>query len=132
MNITITTPQGKEKIISIGKFSVLDGYDIQSKFFEFATTKDRLARLKYTLEVLSYAEVVMATDRTLKLATSAIISNHLCSPENVKLVFEAVLLHNGIDPTTHASDRVSMRTATLAESFVAKVASELGLSNRDQ
>lgn len=126
MNITITTPQGVDKTIEIGKFSVLEGWDIQSKFFEFATSVDQSFRRAYTMEVLRHAEVVMSSDRNLRLATAALVSNHLCSPENIMTVFEAVLRFNKIEPNTHAILKEEFRTEIIAKEFVAKVGASFG------
>lgn len=101
MNIEITTPSGIREI-AIEKFPAMDGWDIQEGFVRFAASTDKEFRRAYTLEVLSYAKVLMKDGGDLPLSTDALINNHLGSWENVRNVFEEVLRQNGIDPTTHA------------------------------
>lgn len=129
MNIEITTPTGEVKTISIEQFPALDGWDIQQKFIDFAASSDKEFRRAYTLEVLAYASVVMdAGARTQPLTTAALISNHLMSWQNVQLVFEETLRHNGIDPKTHADQPHfwSKAGAEMAVAFVAEVSQLLG------
>jgi hypothetical protein len=101
MEIEITTPQGIKTIV-IQKFPAMDGWDIESRFREFALSNDTKLRREYTLEVLKFAEVKLAENNSQKFTTSAMIDNHLCSWQNVRTVFETVLNHNGIDPQSYA------------------------------
>ena len=128
MNIEITTPTGDVKTIAISLFPALEGWDIQQRFLEFAATTDKDVRTSYTLEVLTYAHVVQAADRTLPLTTGALIDNHLGSWQNVKRVFEEVLIQNGIDPKTHADQPHYWANAgnEMATSFIAEVSILLG------
>jgi hypothetical protein len=137
MNIEITTPKGEVKSIIINQFPALDGWDIQQRYVEFAASHDKELRKAYTLEVLGYAAVVMAADRSIPLTTSAMIDNHLCSWQNVQKVFEEVLWQNGIDPATHADNPTywSKAGAEMATSFLAEVSQLMGpafqLMNKD-
>jgi hypothetical protein len=128
MNIEITTPTGDIKTIAIGLFPALEGWDIQQRFLEFAATNDKDVRTAYTLEVLTYANVVQTADRTLPLTTAALIDNHLGSWQNVKRVFEEVLIQNGIDPKTHADQPHYWSNAgnEMATAFIAEVSILLG------
>lgn len=128
MNIQISTPQGDVKDIVINQFPALDGWEIQAKFIEFAASQDKEFRRGYTLEVLKYADVVMAADRTLSLTTAALIDNHLGSWQNVQKVFEEVLMQNGIDPKTHADQPHywSKAGAEMATAFIAECSQLLG------
>jgi hypothetical protein len=116
------------KVISIGKFPAMDGWDLQEQFVRFAASTDRDFRRAYTLEVLSYAKVLQDGGGELPLATDALIDNHLGSWENVKEVFEEVLRQNGINPATHA-DRPTYWSdagAQMATSFIASASELLG------
>lgn len=131
MNIEIRTPDGEVRNIEINKFPALDGWDIQAKFIEFAASQDKAFRRQYTLEVLACASVVLGTgedNRKMPFTTSAIIDNHLCSWQNVQLVFEEVLRQNGIDPEKHADQPHywAKAGAEMATAFVAEVSLLLG------
>lgn len=102
MNIEIQIPGQGVREIAIEKFPAMDGWDIQERFIRFAASTDKEFRREYTLEVLSYAKVVMKDGGDLPLSTDALINNHLGSWENVRTVFEEILRQNGIDPKTHA------------------------------
>ncbi len=99
--IEITLPNGTPKLISVLTFPALVGWDMQQRFMEFAATTDSQVRTKYTMDVLAYAKVISG-DNELPLSTDALIDNHLGSWENIKIVFDAVLTLNGINPLTHA------------------------------
>lgn len=99
--LELTLPNGTQKLITISMFPALVGWDMQQRFMEFAATTDPEIRTKYTMDVLSFAKVISG-ENELPLATSALIDNHLGVWENIKIVFEAVLTLNGINPLTHA------------------------------
>jgi hypothetical protein len=123
---TIETGNGKRDI-EVRKFAAMDGWDIQAKFIEFATSSDRETRRAFTLEVLSYA-TVHHNDSKLPLTTDALIDNHLGSWENVKKVFEEVLMANGIDPKTHADNPNYWQKAgaEMAVAFIAETTKLIG------
>ncbi len=98
--IEIEVADGKRKI-KIEKMGAMEGWEIQRKYVEFAMSKDTSFRVAYTMEVLHFAKVVQSGNE-LPLSTSAMIENHLQSWINIKSVFEAVLIENGINPSTHA------------------------------
>lgn len=127
MNIEILLPSGDVKNVVLSPMPALDGWDIQQRFIEFAASSDKELRRSYTLEVLSYAKVVVG-DRELPLATDALIDNHLGSWQNVQKVFESVLMHNGIDPKTHADQPHYWAKAgnEMATAFIAEVSLLLG------
>jgi hypothetical protein len=129
--LDITLPSGEKKTIKIEMFKALDGWDIQNKFIDFAASTDAAVRRQYTLEVLSYAQVMMqGQDRELPLSTDALIDNHLQTWQNVQAVFEEVLIVNGIDPKTHA-DKANYWTnagAEMAVAFIAEATKLLGPS----
>lgn len=97
----ITLPSGEQREVKISLFQALDGWDIQNKFIDFASTQDRALRREFTLEILSYAQV-MVDGNGIPLSTDALIDNHLQTWANVELVFNEVLMRNGINPQTHA------------------------------
>lgn len=99
--IEITLPDGTPKLIAVLTFPALVGWDMQQRFMEFAATTDSQVRTKYTMDVLAFAKVISG-DNELPLSTDALIDNHLGSWQNIKIVFEAVLTLNGINPLTHA------------------------------
>lgn len=99
--IEITTPSGGIKQVKIDQFSPMDGWDIQRKFLDFAASTDKDFRIKYIMEVLSYAKVLVG-EVELPMKTIALIDNHLETWRNIEVVFEAVLRQNEIDPATHA------------------------------
>ncbi len=127
MNIELQTPIGL-KVIDIAKFPAMDGWDLQEQFVRFAASTDREYRRQYTLEVLSYATVLMEDGGRLPLSTDALINNHLGSWENVRDVFEEVLRQNGINPKTHADRPAywSEAGAQMATSFIAATTELLG------
>ncbi len=122
MLIEIVTPMGQKKRLALSKFSALEGLDIQYRFADFVASEDKNARRAYTFEILSYAKVII-NDRELPLSTDALIDNHLCSWENVKIVFESVLRYNDIEPTTHAKKPCywAVSGADLAAGFIGDV-----------
>lgn len=123
----ITLKDGSTRIIRFNHFPALEGWEIQRGFIEFAVTTDPKVRSAYTMMILSYAEVVME-EQFLPLKTSALIENHLQTWENVKEVFEGVLLHNGIDPKTHAEQPNYWAKAgeEMAVSFIAAASKLIG------
>lgn len=113
--------------VDIRKFPAMEGWVIQQDFVKFAETDDMEFRRAYTLRVLSYASVISGSV-PMPLSTDALIDNHLRSWENVKAVFEEVLMVNGIDPKTHADrseywERVGQK---LAIAFIAEASKILG------
>lgn len=121
MSLFVDTPNG-QKEVKISMFSALEGLDLKARFIEFAASRDRDVRRRYTLDVLKFAKVV-AANQELPLTTNALIDNHLCSWQNVQLVFEAVLLQNGINPAYAATepDFWIDSGAELAASFVKSI-----------
>lgn len=98
----ITHPSGAEKNIKIEKMGAMEGWEIQRRFIEFVLSKDPVFRTEYTMQVLSFAKVVVGSEQELPLSTGALIDNHLGNWENIKKVFDEVLISNGINPETHA------------------------------
>lgn len=99
----ITNKQtGRTAEIKINKMTAMEGWNIQRRFVEFAMSKDPAFRSEYTMEVLSFAKVELDVGQEIPLSTGALIDNHLGDWENLKEVFEAVLMENGINPDTHA------------------------------
>jgi hypothetical protein len=125
--LEITNASGQRRTIRIDKFKAMDGWDIQQKFMEFAASLDKQFRREYTLEVLRYA-YVLYNNVEYPLTTEALIDNHLQSWQNVQIVFEAVLLENGIDPKTHADKPAfwSNAGAEMAISFIAEATKLFG------
>jgi hypothetical protein len=125
--IEIISKSGQVKYIVVKHFGALEGWDIQSRFLEFAASRDPKLKRAYTMEILSYATVIFA-DRELPLSTDALIDNHLEDWTNIKLVFEEVLKHNGIDPDTHANQPHfwSNAGAEMAISFIAECSKLMG------
>ena len=105
MIVELDTPRAGRKVIAIEKFAAMDGWDIQARFSRFAASTSAELRRDFTLEVLRYAKVVQSNGGTLPLTTDALISNHIGSWENIKLLFEEILSYNGIDPQKHAWTR---------------------------
>lgn len=87
--------------LDLQKFPAMEGWDIHQEFKRFVESDDPQFRRDYTLRVLSYATVVLGTER-IPLATDAIIDNHLRGWQNVKLVFEEILRLNGIEPSAYS------------------------------
>lgn len=125
--IELISAQGKVKQIRIRHFDALDGWDIQSRFYDFAASTDKAYRRAYTMEILSYATVVFE-GRELPLKTDALIDNHLETWKNIELVFNEVLTFNGIDPHTHADQPSywSKAGAQMAISFIAEASKLMG------
>jgi hypothetical protein len=123
----ITQESGQTRLIEIRKFAALDGWDIQQRFIEFATSMDKAFRREFTLEVLSYATVIVGESK-LPLTTDALIDNHLQTWENVQKLFEEILIINGIDPKTHADKPMfwSNAGAEMAISFIAEASKLIG------
>lgn len=123
----IVQNDGTKRNVVIEKFPALDGWDIQEKFLTFAASTDKVFRRAFTLEVLSYAKVMIDTNEY-PLTTDALIDNHLQKWENVKEVFEQVLRENGIDPETHADKPRfwAQAGAEMAISFMAEITSLIG------
>lgn len=116
----ITLPSGEQREVKISLFQALDGWDIQNKFIDFASTQDRALRREFTLEILSYAQV-MVDGNGIPLSTDALIDNHLQTWTNVELVFNEVLMRNGINPQTHA-EKPNYWTNAGAEMAIAFIA----------
>lgn len=91
---------GSKKMFKISTFSALGGWDLQERFIQFRASKDAAFRREFTMEILAHASVLQGANE-LPLETAALVDNHLVKWENIKEVFEAVLIHNGIDPVTH-------------------------------
>lgn len=127
MNIEIVVGNGM-RTIAIEKFPAMDGWDIQEKFVRFVAATDKEFRREYTLEVLSYAKVVQEDGGNLPLSTDALINNHLGSWENVRTVFEEVLMQNGIDPKKHADNPHYWSAAghEMATAFLAAASEMMG------
>lgn len=123
----ITLPDGKEKSFIINHFKALDGWDIQSRFIDYVRSNDRELKRAFTIEILSYAEVVLE-EVTLPMQTAELIQNHLVTWENIKQIFEAVLLTNGIDPDSHAEKAAYWDTVgkELAIAFIAEASKLIG------
>jgi hypothetical protein len=102
MIIEISLNSGVKKVV-LSQFAALDGWELQHSYAQFSLSSDKAFRRAYTMEVLSYAKVIV-NDQELPLSTDALIDNHLGSWDNVKFVFESVLRHNGIEPLTHADN----------------------------
>ena len=103
MSLIIDTPNG-QRTVTVARFGALDGVDLRARFIEFAASRDRDLRRKYTMEILRYAKVANGNQAPLPLTTGALIDNHLCTWQNVQLVFERVLSENGIDANAMASE----------------------------
>lgn len=101
--LEINLPDGRQTRVQIEAWSALDGWELQRRFVEFAVSQDSDFRRSFTMEILSYAKVMLGDDDSeIPLTTAAVINNHLGNWKNVEFVFNSVLQHNGIDPTTHA------------------------------
>lgn len=126
--IEIINAHGRCTQVVVSHFPPLDGWDIQGRFRDFAASKDAAFKRAYTMEILSYATLQFDDGRTLPLSTGALIDNHLESWQNVMLVFEAVLKHNGIDPSTHADKPTYWEEAgaLMAISFIAEATKLFG------
>jgi len=125
--IEIVSSQGKVKNITIQNFSALDGWEFQRRFIEFASTTDPKIRRAYIMDVLSYAKVEF-DDLVYPLSTDAMIDNHLEHWKNIVIVFEGILMQNGIDPKTHAESPSfwSNAGAELAVGFLAETTKLMG------
>ena len=127
--IEVTTESGPVQV-RINAFAALTGWDIQRRYITFAASdakNDQDFRRDFTLEILSYAKV-LKDDREIPLSTGALIDNHLQSWQNVETVFKEILLHNGIDPETHA-DRTNYWAKAggeMAIAFIAECSKMLG------
>lgn len=119
--------QGQTKHIELHHFGALNGWEIQLRFLDFAASQDKEFRRAYVMEVLEYAKVIIG-ENAIPLSTDAVINNHLGTWQNIQLVFESVLKHNGIDPATHADNPHFWANAgaEMAVSFTAKVIELLG------
>jgi hypothetical protein len=128
MIIEVVTPTGQIKSISLEHFPPMDGWEIQNNFVRFAASTDKDFRRAYTMEILSYAKVMLDNDKTLPLTTNALIDNHLCDWKNVQIVFEETLRYNGIEPTSHANKSAfwSEAGAEMAISFIAEASKLMG------
>lgn len=124
---TIKLPSGEEKSIKISMFAALDGWDLQNRFIEFASTTDGYIRRKYTLDVLAYAKIVSG-EMEIPLRTDALIDNHLQTWGNIKSLFDEILIQNGINPDTHAEKPHYWADAgaEMAVSFIAEAAKLMG------
>lgn len=128
MEIKIPSDKGPlTRYIELKKFPALEGWDIQREFKDFAASKDANYRRAYVMRVLSYALVII--DGTeLPFKTDALIDNHLGTWENVQLVFESILSHNGIDAKTHADEPAYWTNAgyEMANAFLTRIYDQLG------
>lgn len=103
MIMIIELKDGTKREIIISKMGAMEGWEIQRRFIEFAMSKDSQFRVEFTMEVLSFAKVKQLDSETLlPLATGAVIENHLQDWTNIEKVFNAVLIENDINPSTHA------------------------------
>lgn len=118
----IKHPSGKVVNIRLEKMTAMEGWEIQRRFIEFAMSKDPAFRKEYTMEVLSFAKVMVGSEQELPLSTGALIDNHLGSWENIREVFNGVLLDNGIDPDTHGDreDYWSSAGGQIAAAFISE------------
>lgn len=123
----ILSRQGHTKHIELHHFGALDGWEIQLKFLDFAASQDKAFRRAYVMEVLAYARVIIG-ENSIPLSTDAVIDNHLETWQNIQLVFESILRHNGIDPDSHADKPHFWANAgaEMAVSFVAKTIDLMG------
>ncbi len=119
----------KNKTINIYKFPAMDGWDLQQRFIEFVASKNSLERRQFTLDVLTYAKVKIGSNE-LPLSTDALIDNHLQTWENIKKVFEEILMYNGIDPAHHSEIDLrkywSRAGEEMATSFLAEISVLIG------
>lgn len=127
-NLKIKTPKGEVKNIKIKLFDAMDGWVLQHRFIEFASSNDIQIRRQYTVDVLAYAVVVLDTSQEIPLTTDALIDNHLQTWQNVSEVFDEILKRNGIDPKTHADkpDYWAEAGSIMATHFVAECAKLMG------
>lgn len=125
--IELINSKGVAKQVVIERFAALDGWDIQSRFRDFAASTDRVFKRAYTMEILSYAKVHFE-GLEYPLSTGALIDNHLETWINIELVFNEVLKFNGIDPTTHADKPAYWENAgaQMAISFIAEASKLMG------
>lgn len=125
--LEIKLPSGEIRTILIENFTALEGWEIQQRFIEFASSTSPEFRRQFTFQVLERAKVKVGSNEV-PLKTGALIDNHLQSWQNIKEVFEAVLLKNGIDPKTHADNPNywSEAGAEMAISFIAEAAKLMG------
>jgi hypothetical protein len=125
--LEITNASGQKRLVKITRFAALDGWDIQQRFVDFAISRDKEFRKQFTLEIMRYSTVINGNVE-IPLVTDALVDNHLQSWQNVQLVFEAVLLDNGIDPKTHAErpHYWSNAGAEMAVSFIAEASKLFG------
>jgi hypothetical protein len=123
LNVELVTPQGAAKVINISKFPAVEGWKIQEQFLRFAVSENKAFRRDYVFLILSYAKVVQKDGGTLPLSTDALIDNHIGSVENIRELFEEILIYNGIDPQTHAKRLHYWATSgeEMASSFMAAV-----------
>ncbi|QVJ12641.1 hypothetical protein [Pseudomonas phage PSA09] len=127
--LEINLPDGRQTRVQIEAWSALDGWELQRRFVEFAVSMDSDFRRAFTMEILSYAKVMLGDDDSgIQLTTAAVINNHLGSWKNVELVFNSVLQHNGIDPTTHADrpDYWEQAGSQMAIAFLAEASKLIG------
>lgn len=126
MVIEISNSKGQIKQVRIAKFTALEGWEIQRKFVDFASSTDNDYKKKFTMDILRYSAVVIE-DRELPMITDALIDNHLETWQNVQVVFEQILLANGIDPATHATkpDYWTEAGEKMAAAFIAKTSEVL-------
>lgn len=123
----ITLPDGTKRVILIGRFPALDGWEIQEDYIKYVRSDDKEFRKEFTLRILKFAEVVLE-ETNLSLQTVAVIENHLGNWQNIKQIFEAVLSENGIDPESHAEKARYWDIAgkELATAFIADVSKLMG------
>ncbi len=121
----LETQTGKKQIRFL-KFPALEGWDIQDRFAAFANSTDATTRRAYVLRVLGFVRVLIG-QHELPLSTAALIENHLCTAENIGIVFAATLAFNNIDVNAAAnrSDYVTAIGNEIATSFVSACMSAL-------
>lgn len=118
---TITHPDGSQVLVKLLDIDALDCWEIQRGYVDFCMTDDPKFRREFTMAVLQYAVVVL-DEIELPLKTDALVNNHLRTWNNLKEVFEGVLIKNGIDPETHAQKPNYWQNAgaEMAVSFIAE------------
>ncbi|QRE00390.1 hypothetical protein [Burkholderia phage BCSR52] len=92
-------------IVSLLDFPALIGWEMDREFMNFVASEDKDYCREFMFEVMKYAKV-LKDGAEFPLTTAALIENQLETWQNIKLVFNAVLRHNGIDPEGHLKDSV--------------------------
>ncbi|QDH49605.1 hypothetical protein KYLE_49 [Pantoea phage Kyle] len=129
IEVDVHGPDGTEKRrIKIHRMGAQEGWEAQRRFIEFAMSKDPAFRKEYTFEILAFASVVRDGSDDLPLNTPTLIENHLQNWRNLEKVFNAILMDNGIDPSTHAEkDHYWMNAGgEIAAAFIQQTIDMLG------